>query len=66
MLETFPALNNRLGAKDEGEGGVVPVGGVIANAVAAALASFHAEPRQLPFLPENAWPLMTEGRDADC
>ena len=63
MPEMFPALNNRLGAKGAGEGGVVPVGGVIANAVAAALASFGAEPRQLPLSPENVWLLMTEGYD---
>ena len=35
---TSPSPNNPLGAKGAGEGGIIPVGGVIANAVAAALA----------------------------
>ena len=38
-LEDKPSPNNPLGAKGAGEGGIIPVGGVIANAVAAALAS---------------------------
>ena len=33
-LEDKPAPNNPLGAKGAGEGGIIPVGGVIANAVA--------------------------------
>ena len=37
-LEDKPSPINPLGAKGAGEGGIVPVGGVIANAVAAALA----------------------------
>src|SRR5215510_10502591 len=37
-LEERPSPNNPLGAKGAGEGGIIPVGGVIANAVAAALA----------------------------
>ena len=36
-LEQKPSPNNPLGAKGAGEGGIIPVGGVIANAVAAAL-----------------------------
>ena len=36
-LEDKPAPHNPLGAKGAGEGGIIPVGGVIANAVAAAL-----------------------------
>jgi CO/xanthine dehydrogenase Mo-binding subunit len=47
-----------LGAKGAGEGGIVPLGGVIANAVAAALASFNAEPRALPLSPMRVWELI--------
>jgi hypothetical protein len=36
-LEEKPAPHNPLGAKGAGEGGIIPVGGVIANAVANAL-----------------------------
>jgi len=41
-----------------GEGGIVPVGGVIANALAAALASFNAEPRALPLSRPRVWELI--------
>jgi aerobic carbon-monoxide dehydrogenase large subunit len=44
-LEQKPSPNNPLGAKGAGEGGIIPVGGVIANAVAAALGSLGVEPR---------------------
>ena len=35
--EEYPSPNNPLGAKGAGEGGIIPVGGVIANAIASAL-----------------------------
>lgn len=57
-LEEYPSPINPLGAKGAGEGGIVPVGGVIANAVAAALASFDAEPRALPLSPMRVWQLI--------
>jgi carbon-monoxide dehydrogenase large subunit len=51
-LELKPCPNNPLGAKGAGEGGIIPVGAVIANAVAAALSSlgcsrtrFRSRPR---------------------
>src|ERR1700682_2695830 len=50
-LEQHPAPHNPLGAKGAGEGGIIPVGGVVANAVAAALGSLHVEPRELPLAP---------------
>ena len=50
-LEECPSPNNPLGAKGAGEGGVIPVGGVIANAVAAALGSLGVAPRNLPLSP---------------
>ena len=36
-LELKPTPHNPLGAKGAGEGGIIPVGGVVSNAVAAAL-----------------------------
>ena len=59
-LEEKPSPNNPLGAKGAGEGGVIPVGGVIANAVAAALASLGVEPRALPLSPPRVWRLMRD------
>jgi carbon-monoxide dehydrogenase large subunit len=59
-LEEKPAPHNPLGAKGAGEGGIIPVGGVIANAVAAALASLKVEPRALPLSPPRVWQLIRE------
>jgi len=61
-LEHSPCPNNPLGAKGGGEGGVVPVGGVIGNAVANALASFGVVPRELPLSPPRVWELIQEQR----
>jgi carbon-monoxide dehydrogenase large subunit len=61
-LEEKPAPHNPLGAKGAGEGGIIPVGGVIANAVAAALAPLGAEPRALPLSPPRVWQLIAEAR----
>ncbi|MEA2903050.1 MAG: aerobic carbon-monoxide dehydrogenase large subunit [Alphaproteobacteria bacterium] len=57
-MELKPSPNNPLGAKGAGEGGVIPVGGVIANAVAAALAPLGVEPRELPLSPPRLWQLI--------
>ena len=59
-LEEKPAPHNPLGAKGAGEGGIIPVGGVIANAVAAALASLAVEPRELPLSPPRVWQMIKE------
>jgi carbon-monoxide dehydrogenase large subunit len=59
-LEAFPSPNNPLGAKGAGEGGIIPVGGVIANAVAAALGALGAQPRELPLSPPRVWQLVHE------
>jgi carbon-monoxide dehydrogenase large subunit len=55
LLENHPSPINPLGAKGAGEGGVVPVGGVISNAVANALSSLGVEPMELPLSPPNIW-----------
>ncbi|MBX9773397.1 MAG: xanthine dehydrogenase family protein molybdopterin-binding subunit [Xanthobacteraceae bacterium] len=57
-LESKPTPHNPLGAKGAGEGGIIPVGGVIANAVAAALSSLGVEPRELPLSPSRLWQLI--------
>jgi carbon-monoxide dehydrogenase large subunit len=57
-LEDYPSPNNPLGAKGAGEGGIIPVGGVIANAVAAALAPLGVGPRELPLSPPRLWELI--------
>jgi carbon-monoxide dehydrogenase large subunit len=58
-LEAYPSPINPLGAKGAGEGGTIPVGGVIANAVAAALSSLGVEPRELPLSPPRIWALIS-------
>jgi len=59
-LEEYPAPGNPLGAKGAGEGGIIPVGGVIANAVAAALASLNVQPNALPLTPPRLWRLIQD------
>jgi aerobic carbon-monoxide dehydrogenase large subunit len=58
-LELHRAPHNPLGAKGAGEGGIIPVGGVIANAVANALG---VEPRDLPLTPQKVWELEQAAR----
>jgi carbon-monoxide dehydrogenase large subunit len=60
-LERHPSPNNPLGVKGAGEGGVIPVGGALANAVANALGK---EPRRLPLSPPAIWELMQQGTAA--
>ena len=60
-LEEKPAPHNPLGAKGAGEGGIIPVGGVIANAVANALG---VEPNVLPLSPPRVWELIQQGKPA--
>jgi carbon-monoxide dehydrogenase large subunit len=55
LMEDHPSPINPLGAKGAGEGGTIPVGGVIANAVASALSSLRVEPRELPLSPSRVW-----------
>ena len=58
VTEDSPSPINPMGAKGAGEGGIVPVGGVVANAVAAALAPLGAVPRSLPLSPPRVWELI--------
>jgi carbon-monoxide dehydrogenase large subunit len=61
-LEAHPSPNNPLGAKGAGEGGIIPVGGALANAVAAALSYFGVQPRQLPLTPPRVWQLIADAK----
>jgi carbon-monoxide dehydrogenase large subunit len=63
-LEEKPTPNNPLGAKGAGEGGIIPVGGVIGNAVANALSSLGVEPRELPLSPSRVWQLIEDAKKA--
>ena len=56
-LENHPSPSNPLGVKGAGEGAIIPVGGLIANAVAAALSSVGAQPNELPLSPPRVWRL---------
>ncbi|MCC6778279.1 MAG: xanthine dehydrogenase family protein [Hyphomicrobiales bacterium] len=57
VLEDHPSPINPLGAKGAGEGGIIAAGGVMANAVANALSSLGAQPRELPLTPSRVWTL---------
>ncbi len=61
-LELKPSPNNPLGAKGAGEGGIIPVGGIITNAVANALSSLGVEPMELPLSPSRVWKLIDDAR----
>jgi aerobic carbon-monoxide dehydrogenase large subunit len=61
--EDWPSPHNPLGVKGAGEGGIVPVAGVIANAVASALASFGAEPDVLPLTAPRVWAMLKQQQD---
>src|SRR5262249_15205965 len=57
-LEEHPSPNNPLGVKGAGEGGIIPVGGAVSNAIASALSSLGVEPRALPLTPPRVWQLI--------
>jgi len=54
-LENHRSPSNPLGVKGAGEGPIIPIGGLMANAVGNALASFGAMPNQLPLSPARVW-----------
>jgi carbon-monoxide dehydrogenase large subunit len=57
-LEHRPSPTNPLGVKGAGEGGIIPVGGLMANAVASALAPLGVQPRELPLSSARIWQLL--------
>jgi carbon-monoxide dehydrogenase large subunit len=56
-LEHRPSPTNPLGVKGAGEGGIIPVGGLMANAIAGALSLLGAEPNELPLSAPRVWRL---------
>ena len=62
VIEFKPSPNNPLGAKGAGEGEIVPVGGLLANAVANALSSFGVEPMELPLSPPKIWAMIQKAK----
>jgi aerobic carbon-monoxide dehydrogenase large subunit len=62
VTDEFPSPINPLGAKGAGEGGIIAAGGIMANAVANALAAFGVEPRELPLTPAKIWEMVEAGR----
>lgn len=65
LMEEEPSPINPLGAKGAGEGGIIPVGGVIANAVSSALASLDVRPKELPVSPARLWSLIRGSRASE-
>jgi carbon-monoxide dehydrogenase large subunit len=63
-LELKPCPNNPLGAKGAGEGGLIPVGGIMANAVADALSHLNVQPMELPLSPDRIWQLVEDAEAA--
>src|ERR1700745_2637090 len=56
-IENYRSPNNPLGGKGPGEGAIIPIGGLMANAVANALASVGAMPHQLALSSARVWHL---------
>jgi aerobic carbon-monoxide dehydrogenase large subunit len=65
-LELKPCPNNPLGAKGAGEGGLIPVGGIMANAVADALSHLNIQPMDLPLSPARIWQLVEDANAAQA
>ena len=60
-MELFPSPHNPLGVKGAGEGGIISVGGVVANAIAAALQSYGVKPNRMPLSPPRIWEMLNPG-----
>jgi carbon-monoxide dehydrogenase large subunit len=63
-LEQRPSPLNPMGTKGAGEGGIIPVGGVVANAVAAALGSLDVKLHELPLTPPRVWEMIQTARQS--
>jgi carbon-monoxide dehydrogenase large subunit len=63
-LELKRCPNNPLGAKGAGEGGLIPVGGIMANAIADALSHLNVQPMELPLSPPHIWQMVEEAEEA--
>jgi carbon-monoxide dehydrogenase large subunit len=58
-----PSPFHPLGAKGAGEGGTIPVGGLLGNALADALSEFGVQPHELPLSPARVWRMLHKGDD---
>jgi carbon-monoxide dehydrogenase large subunit len=63
---SWPSPVNPLGAKGAGEGGIIPVAGVISNAVSAALRPLGVEVRTLPLSPSLLWELIADAAPVEA
>jgi len=66
MTGDYPSPINPLGVKGAGEGGIIPVGGIMANAIASALRDFGVQPMELPLSPPRIWKLIDDARPAEA
>jgi aerobic carbon-monoxide dehydrogenase large subunit len=62
VMDEHRSAMNPLGVKGAGEGGIIPVAGVIGNAVADALSDLGVQPRDLPLSPSRLWRLINYSR----
>jgi hypothetical protein len=60
VMAAVAAHRNPLGVKGAGEGAIIPIGGLMVNAVANALTSFGAMPNQLPLSSARVWHMSLE------
>ena len=65
-LELKPCPNNPLGAKGAGEGGLIPVGGIMANAIADALSHLNVQPMELPLSPPKIWQMVQDASPVEA
>ncbi|MFM1814669.1 MAG: hypothetical protein RLZ98_1364 [Pseudomonadota bacterium] len=63
-LENHPSPFNPLGAKGAGEGGCIPLGGAVSNAIANALRDCGVEPDHMPLTPPKVWQLIEDSKAA--
>jgi carbon-monoxide dehydrogenase large subunit len=54
-IQNYRSPSNPLGVNGASEGAIMPIGGLMANAVGNALVSFGAMPNQLPLSPARVW-----------
>ena len=65
-LANHRSPSNPLGVKGAGEGAIIPMGGLMANAVANALTSLGAMPNQLPLSPARVWHMSSAKQSTRC
>ena len=63
MLEEKPSPISPMGVKGGGEGGILPMGGLMANAVSSALSSLSCEPVILPLTPTYVLSMIKEAQN---